>query len=479
MESELTTVGYSLAGIAYVVLTLMLLTSSDRRFQTSWLAIAASVSALWGVVLASDGFTPAGAAYEVFVAEMLHDGFWLLFLSMLLGGAIGQNRFLVARFGGLACTFLVLLVGGWAISGVPVGPFLPVLGQTLFLGSVLTSLFALVALEQIYRNARQSQRKALKYLCLGIGTIFTYDIFLYSNAFLSGEISALLWNVRGVIVLMCVPMIGVAVVRGPSWLGGMFVSRHVVFYTTTTLFAAIYLVIIGVSGYYISTLGGEWGPAAQLIVFAVALLTLLALLIADNPRAKLRVFITKHFFENKYEYREEWLRLIDTLTSPEDDLPLRKRAIKSLAQVLDVPSGLLWIRLRGRRDYQCVAGWNRQRPKGVIDEGHAIVGFLSDSGWVIDFREVDSDQDRYKLLRADDELPGQADTAFVVPLLNDGDLLGFVFLSHPRMPLSLNYEDHDLLKTAGKQIASYLAQELSTEQLAESRQFEAFNRLTA
>jgi len=35
----------------------------------------------------------------------------------------------------------------------------------------------------------------------------------------------------------------------------------------------------------------------------------------------LRVFISKHFFENKYDYREEWLRLIDALTSPEEELP--------------------------------------------------------------------------------------------------------------------------------------------------------------
>jgi putative PEP-CTERM system histidine kinase len=120
-----------------------------------------------------------------------------------------------------------------------------------------------------------------------------------------------------------------------------------------------------------------------------------------------------------------------------------------------------------------------QCPQEVIDESHSIVCFLKKTGWVIDFREYSGDRDRYELLRVDDELPGRAETAFVVPLLNEGDLLGFVFLSQPRTQQILNYEDHDLLKTAGKQIASYLAQELSTEHLAESRQFEAFNRLTA
>ena len=479
MESEITTVGYSLSGIAYVVLMLMLLTRSGSRFQSVWLTVATGVSALWGLALAYGGPALTGVTYYVLMAEMLHDASWLLFLSMLLSGAIGQKRFLLVRFGGLACTLLVFGIGTWAKFGVPLGPFLPELGRTLFFGSLLTSLFAFIGLEQIYKNARVSQRKGLKYLCLGLGAIFAYDIVLYSNAILSDEISTLLWNARGLTVLMCVPLIGVAVVRGPSWLGGIFVSRHVIFYTTTMFFAVVYLFVVGFAGYYIGKLGGDWGALAQLIVFVAALLVLAGLLMSDQIRSGLRVYITKHFFESKYEYREEWLRLIDTLTGPEEELPLKKRAIKSLAQIVDASSGLLWMRPVDRRDYRCVSGWNTQCPQQEIAEAHSIVVFLRDSGWIIDLREYNGDGDHYKSLRVDDELPGRAETAIVVPLLNDGDLLGFVFLSQPQSAESLNYEDHDLLKTAGKQIASYLAQEMSTERLAESRQFEAFNRLTA
>jgi putative PEP-CTERM system histidine kinase len=43
---------------------------------------------------------------------------------------------------------------------------------------------------------------------------------------------------------------------------------------------------------------------------------------------------------------------------------------------------------------------------------------------------------------------------------------------------SLDFKDHDLLKTAGQQIAVFLAQERSQEQLSETRQFEAFSKLT-
>ena len=59
------------------------------------------------------------------------------------------------------------------------------------------------------------------------------------------------------------------------------------------------------------------------------------------------------------------------------------------------------------------------------------------------------------------------------------DLLGFVLLAQPLTALKLNWEVLDLLKTAGRQAAGYLAQMQATEALLEARKFDAFNRMSA
>lgn len=66
-----------------------------------------------------------------------------------------------------------------------------------------------------------------------------------------------------------------------------------------------------------------------------------------------------------------------------------------------------------------------------------------------------------------------------MPLRFDGRLLGLARLDRNAARGALNYEDHDLLKTAGRQVAVFLAEELTRDALAETRQFEAFNRTTA
>jgi putative PEP-CTERM system histidine kinase len=74
-----------------------------------------------------------------------------------------------------------------------------------------------------------------------------------------------------------------------------------------------------------------------------------------------------------------------------------------------------------------------------------------------------------------------ADTglALAVPLLLGNSLSGFVLLRDGLRTRGLDYEDRDLLKTVGRQLATHLARQEADRRLTESRQFEAYHRLTA
>ncbi|MCW8949195.1 MAG: PEP-CTERM system histidine kinase PrsK [Sedimenticola sp.] len=60
-----------------------------------------------------------------------------------------------------------------------------------------------------------------------------------------------------------------------------------------------------------------------------------------------------------------------------------------------------------------------------------------------------------------------------------GRSVGLYCLLRSQSQKSINWEDRDLLKMAGQQIASHLAQHISEKALTHAQQFEAFNRLSA
>jgi putative PEP-CTERM system histidine kinase len=78
-----------------------------------------------------------------------------------------------------------------------------------------------------------------------------------------------------------------------------------------------------------------------------------------------------------------------------------------------------------------------------------------------------------------DWLEENPDYWLLVPLIQEESMIGFVILQQPRAPQALNWENRDLLKTAGMQTASYLALYQAADALADARQFEGFNRLSA
>jgi len=98
---------------------------------------------------------------------------------------------------------------------------------------------------------------------------------------------------------------------------------------------------------------------------------------------------------------------------------------------------------------------------------------------VIDVQEFREDSDMYQGLDLPPWLTDSRSAWLVVPLLQKDHLLGFVVLSRSRAKRRVNWEDIDLLKTVGRQAASYIAVLELTEALGEARQFEAFNRLSA
>jgi putative PEP-CTERM system histidine kinase len=263
----------------------------------------------------------------------------------------------------------------------------------------------------------------------------------------------------------------------------VFVSRHVVFYTTSFMVVGAYLLLMAFGGYLIRLYGGTWGRAAQLVFFVGAGAVLLALVASGNLRRRLKVFLNKHFYRNKYDYRIEWLRFIQTLSAPEEGVDTRDNAVRAIAQIIGSPAGVLFLRTEDGDAYKVAASWpprpleaRREAPVAADDE---MAAFLAKFQWVIDLRELDATPDAYQNISLPEFLRKRARYRLVVPLALGEQLLGFVALEEPPPPFKPNYEDRDLLKTVGRHVAVHLAQYEADRRLGESRQFEAYHRLTA
>jgi putative PEP-CTERM system histidine kinase len=476
--SAVSVVCYGIAAVAFLLLAVLMTVSWHGRRQGAYLIAASAISAGWAALLMGQAATGRSALLPVYIAETLRNGAWLFALSSIAGSSAPRGLFFAAR----AMPFVAL--------GMLV--VLPVLRRfgfeltdpelLLSRAGLAASLIGLVLLEQMYRNASDTARDGLKYLVCGVGCVFAYDLFLYSQAELLHEITADGWNARGALNALAVPLIAIAVRRHyPQWSLDVFVSRQAVFYTSTFMGVGAYLLLMAAGGYYVRQFGGSWGRLGQIIFFSGALVVLGMLLGSTVLRRRALVFISKHFYRNKYDYRVEWLRFIGTLSSSQEH-DVRRTAAAAIAQIFDSPGAVLFTREEAEGRFAPVASWPASPDVSGLEAVPAdapLPAFLARTQWIIDLRELQRLPEMYGNLTLPQWLANDAGLRIVAPLLELERLVGFVVLQDPPPPFELTYEDRDLLKTVGRHVATHLAQQEANRRLAEVSQFETYNRLTA
>jgi len=464
----------------FLLLSLVLLTGQQGRSRKNAFKFASVISTVWL------GFTALsiyyGAPFLSYLLEPVRSFSWLLFLGYVLVSSVTDTQHSGRRFrraAQLVAGFTILLVGivllrlfkGAAVTnlnGIDV----------LYSGFLMLAIAGLVLVEQIMRNAHVESRRAVKYLCIGLGIIFAYDFYLYATALLFQELDTTIWEVRGFVNALAVPVLAVAIARDPRLSLDIFVSRRMVFHTTALLGTGLYLLAMGLGGYYIKYYGGEWGTVVEIIFLFGAVIILMVIFFSGRVRASLRVLINKHFFHYKYDYRDEWLRFIRTLSSGQPDDRLRERAIHSIAEIIDSPGGILWMRRMNR--YVPVSSWQMEvSDDDVLSSDHSLIKFMTAREWLIDIDEYERDPELYNNLELPGWLEGMPRAWLIIPLIVHDHMIGFVVLARSPAQHHFNWEDSDLIKTAGRQVAVHLAQMEASQALAEAKQFEACNRLSS
>lgn len=469
---------YLAALFAYLLLTVLLITSWRGRLMGLFAVLAAVATAVWAMVsaiLLSDLRLPAQLPA---IVELARNGAWLLFLAHIL---VADHERQVSRLwiraawsmiglGGLLTVALPTIVA--SLDRVP-----SMVANATLLGWTLQAVVGLLLVEQVFRNRRLEKRAEIKHLCLGLGAVFAYDLFFYSDALLMQRIDPGLWEARGIVNALIVPLIAVSAARNPSWSLEVHVSRHVVFHSATLSGAGIYLMAMAAAGYYIRYFGGTWGALLQIAFLFSAGMFLLLLLFSGQWRAQMRVLLSRHFFSFKYDYREEWLRFTEALSRRGASLP--EAIVTALGGIVDSSGGMLWT-MNEYGVYELMERINLPEPGTLVQPAdHPMIHFMVRLGWVVDL-------DEYRLrpeLYEDVELPAwlaELPAAWlIIPLFFRDRMCGFVVLARSRIKRSFNWEDRSLLKIAGHQAASSVAQHLADQALIRARQFEAFSQLSA
>ncbi|WP_395332891.1 XrtA/PEP-CTERM system histidine kinase PrsK [Novosphingobium sp. BL-8H] len=345
---------------------------------------------------------------------------------------------------------------------------------------LLVAIGGLVLVHNLYAGAPREARTALRWPAAGLAVIWAFDLNLYTVAYLGHawpiEIAAL----RGLATLALAACLAIGAARNRDELR-LRPSRAVTFQTFSLLVIGIYLVAMVAVGQWLAYAGGDFARLIELAFLTMASAFALVVLPSRRVRGWLKVTMAKHFFQHRYDYREEWLRFTRTIGSGgEQALPLGERVVQAVADVTGSTAGLL-LTPGDQGDLTLAARWNwRDIDVPAIAYPLRALAPFENHAFIADL-----DEQRTGVMAAGYEvdvpawLLAEQRAWALVPLVHYERLVGMVVLARPQLARKFDWEDFDLLRVIGQQLASYLAENSSQEALAESSRFEDFHRRIA
>ncbi|MEF8754000.1 MAG: XrtA/PEP-CTERM system histidine kinase PrsK [Accumulibacter sp.] len=474
---------YGLAGVLAALLTLYLASGRRGSSRSGAMFLAVALCTLWGMLglafaLTGQGIFLAGNL----LADVLRFGGWYLFLIILMRPESPVEGAPATAGSGWLSAIAVLLVSCGFVAQAMAVFGVDLVGSSARLAlfaSLAMCVFGLVLVERLFRNVSPDFRWSIKPLCLGLGGVFLFDLYVYSDALLFNRIDADAFSIRGFAHALALPLVALSAIRSHDWKRRLVMSQRAALQSATLLIVGTYLLFMAAAGYYVRFFGGEWGRALQLALLFAALLVLAVLTFSGSMRARLRVQVGKHFFSYRYDYREEWLRFTATLSAQGGFAGLGRHVVRGLADMVESPSGALWLKDPSGRFFAQAAFWNMPASAATEDADSPLCRFLLDSGWVINLEEYRSLPRRYDGLVVPSWLVEVPNAWLVVPLTTGSELIAFVVLATARTRIDVNWEVNDLLKTAARQAGAFLGQMQASEALLEVRKFDSFNRMSA
>ncbi|MEI9853082.1 MAG: XrtA/PEP-CTERM system histidine kinase PrsK [Sphingomonas sp.] len=430
------------------------------------LAFALAMTALWALSVAGIGANES----PTHLAEALRNLSWLGFMIALhrRDGNARPPLALGTVYGVVALVAVAaLLIDLWANAAGPDSA--DRVATAALLLHMLVAVAALVLMRALHDAVAPGANAGLRWIVLALAGLWFVDFNLFSVTYLTDQPSPELLALRGVGIAVVAAAMAAGLHHKGDW--NVQVSRTVAYQSLSLVAIGVYFALLALVTSAIATVGGANARVLQTAFVFGSTAAILTLVSSSWLRAWAKVKLAKHFFRHRYDYRAEWIRFTETLGAPEGSAPLDERIVKAVADLTDSPAGVLLVPEGPGLGFG--AGWKWDGESGAADA--ALARHLAASGRILELDRL-RDSDGAEAALVPQWMLNQADAWVLVPLPHLGGLAGAILLARPPVSRPLDWEDFDLLKVAGRQAGSYLAESRAQQALADAQRFDEFNR---
>lgn len=351
--------------------------------------------------------------------------------------------------------------------------FLGDAGYWFYIAIMLYLVVALMNIEATFSATSGLDRWRIKLEVTGIISILAIMIFYYSQGLLYRTINMNLLPVRSAVVMVA-SLLAVysKTVRGKK--SHVTVSRYIFYRSLSLLVVGIYLITLGLIGEGMKYFDISFSRHMVIFFAFTGGMFVLLLLLSETLRRRVKVFISKHFYKHKYDYREEWLKFTDRLAACRTFDEAQETAISAFRETFHLKDASLYLLDRAKKSYLPAKLNTKSANSFSLKESAGIIAYFRELG-----RVFNAGDKEYALSEDETTFVQESEAALIVPLIFNKNVEGFIVFGRGQADREFNYEDYDLMKMFARQSALSIISFKLAEELAETKEVAALGRISS
>ncbi|MBN1142302.1 MAG: PEP-CTERM system histidine kinase PrsK [Deltaproteobacteria bacterium] len=352
--------------------------------------------------------------------------------------------------------------------------FLGSFGYPFYFALLLYFILALAQLEKTLTVLPALEKWRVKFELVGAGVILAMFIVYYSQGLLYRTLNMSLVPIRNGVELAGLGMMFYSGLRRGG-LSGLYVSREIAFRSVVVLIIGIYFLGLGLMGEGMRYLGASSQETFFWLVAFLVGAAMAMVLLSETVKRKLKIYLHKNFYRQKYDYRNQWLEFTRSITGKSNVKELGGAILSFFSATFAVPSAALFLWNEEESAYTCAVSLEMEPSGPGFSRASPLVRYLAERHWVFNSRDVVPEIDEKSR-----EFLARYRVSHIVPLEFEERLEGFIVLGRSvNQGEVATYEDFDLMKVLGRQAAySLMGQKLAAE-LSAQREMASLGKISA
>jgi putative PEP-CTERM system histidine kinase len=344
-------------------------------------------------------------------------------------------------------------------------------------------VWILMNLEQTFRSAVGTTRWRIKFVVLGLAVIFSARIYVRSQALLFSTYDIQWSGVESSALVIGCLLLAVAYVRTGFAEIDVYPSRAVLRSSLTIFIVGGYLFVVGILANIVRRFGG--GESFQLAAFVLLLgmAGLGVLLLSDRLRQRIHGFVGLHFARSQHDSVRIWSEFSLRLANVKDQAGLCTVSAKLVSETFEVLSVTAWLRDEQKDQFVVSASTAPQPAEAITGNpaataSSAVIAGLQARSSPFDLEGIDEPWAE-ELRRLNPTMFPNGGNRWCVPLRAGEQIRGALVLADRVNGAGYTAEELQLLQCIADQVTSVLLNLRLANEVARSRELEAFRTMSA